>query len=177
MQSAHLIVIQTFLCKPKSSLHVSKQFFKYKRNLYTTNWLNFFEWTAMESIYFWSWEIVTFDWIFVCWWWSRTEFIYQKELWWTHVIGSFFTYCVFQLEYTWKFLLLLDWPLCNVLKKLGNSHEVFNSNAEPWTERQMVKISLSLEKWWYRLSGTAHLWSGRWKTLIIGNSQQTNVTP
>ena len=107
MQSAHLIVIQTFLCKPKSSLHVSKQFFKYKRNLYTTNWLNFFEWTAMESIYFWSWEIVTFDWIFVCWWWSRTEFIYQKELWWTHVIGSFFTYCVFQLEYTWKFLLLL----------------------------------------------------------------------
>ena len=34
MQSAHLIVIQTFLCKPKSSLlnllHVSKQFFKYK---------------------------------------------------------------------------------------------------------------------------------------------------
>ena len=107
MQSAHLIVIQTFLCKPKSSLHVSKQFFKYKRNLYTTNWLNFFEWTAMESIYFWSWEIVTFDWIFVCWWWSRTKFIYQKELWWTHVIGSFFTYCVFQLEYTWKFLLLL----------------------------------------------------------------------
>ena len=80
MQSAHLIVIQTFLCKPKSSLHVSKQFFKYKRNLYTTNWLNFFEWTAMESIYFWSWEIVTFDWIFVCWWWSRTKFIYQKEL-------------------------------------------------------------------------------------------------
>lgn len=44
------------------------------------NWLNFFEWTAMESIYFWSWEIVTFDWIFVCWWWSRTKFIYQKEL-------------------------------------------------------------------------------------------------
>ena len=40
MQSAHLIVIQTFLCKPKSSLHVSKQFFKYKRKLTKLFWMN-----------------------------------------------------------------------------------------------------------------------------------------
>ena len=179
MQSAHLIVIQTFLCKPKSSLlnllHVSKQFFKYK-SLYKLTKLGLNnEQQRIESIF------------------STTSLTEVEKL--SHLIG--FLYVDGQevhlskwenspREHTWSdhfsLTAFFNW------NTLGNScccwpftisEEILTMFLIPMQSREQR------DKWWRFLfllknddiDSPLHLWSGRWKTLIIGNSQQTNVTP
>ena len=145
MQSAHLIVIQTFLCKPKSSLHVSKQFFKYKRKLTKLFWMNsngIDIFLKLRNCHIWldfCMLMMVKNGVHL----SKGTLVNTRDRIIFHLLR-------FSIGIHLEILAVADL----LLKKLGNSHEVFNSNAEPWTERQMVKISLSLEKWWYRLQHT-----------------------
>ena len=122
MRFHHLIVIQTFLCQPKF-LPCVKTIFQIQ-----TQPTKVYKLTKLNSRIYrsWSWEIVTFDWIFLYCvdGQDSTSSLIKKgtgEHTWSH---HFSLTAFFNWEYSRNFSSKLTFG-----KKLENSHDVFNSKA------------------------------------------------